>query len=252
MSALPEPENSLHKQAAKFVLDTEQSLAKVLFLALLSHSPTLDRFSSGMFILVGAVFALIVPNLSTIVDLTSPETAKWFMLLLLLGSLCGIAQKFLAVSIAFRVQIADEIETKFRENFAKAEVEERRILQAAEALRVPVATVIDLKRVVEMLISTYPKMLKERARAKARLGERNPLFVHQEASRFLWRQSIWFSAQFILLMTAFALLVLKTDIPPSSTSTQQKELRESPAGRASKASLVPSPSPLRDTLRPPL
>ncbi len=203
-----DPISNLKNWASLHVQNTEREIAKVMFLRLLCHTRTLDAFSNWFLLVVGASFTLIVPNLASVATIIPAEAIRAFLILLIASSLCGIIEKLFAMKVDMRLQTAEALEKDLGSRLRTAEEEEKKILEAAEFWKTPVVTAIDFRRVVETLVSTYPRWLRKRAMKKADAGFRDPLDGFKDASREFWRQGCWFGAQFLFLIAAFVVVAL--------------------------------------------
>src|SRR5690606_17521715 len=191
MSTQPDPIASLKTWASFHVQNTEREIAKVMFVRLLSNSRTLDAFSNWFLLLVGASFALVVPNVAAVVTIVPAGAVRAFLVLLIASALCGVMQKVFAGIVDMRLQMAEALEKDLGERLKAADEEAKKILQASEFWKTPVDVEIDYRRAVGTLISTYPRWMRKRAMKKADAGYKDPLDGFKDASREFWRQSYW-------------------------------------------------------------
>jgi hypothetical protein len=126
-----DPIDNLKNWAALHIQNTERDLAKSMFTQLLSQTGTLDSFSNWFLLLIGASFALIVPNLGAVSKILAFGSIRWFLLLFIAGALCGVAQKFFAMSVDMRLRLAGALEKDWTERLHAAEEEEKKIQAAA-------------------------------------------------------------------------------------------------------------------------
>jgi hypothetical protein len=232
-----DPVENLRNWAALHVQNTERDLAKSMFTQLLSQTGSLDSFSNWFLLLIGASTALVIPNLEAVSKILPFGAIRWFLLLFIGSALCGVAQKFFAMSVDMRLRLAGALEKDWAQRLQAADEEEKKIQAAATHWGAAVDTKIDIHRVVAPVLEVTPNWVKKRAKKKAEAGLKDPLDSYKDGLRAFIRQSWCFAAQCVFILAATVVIAVSI-----GRANQRPEATPGAVTAPAAAGTAPAPS----------
>lgn len=143
--------NRLNKENA------ENALTSAMFSSLVSTSPVIDRFSSWLLAGTGATAALLVANADKLVPFLSNTGFRVVGALLVVSAVFGLLSKTRAVQCQIGTENDQRVRELMRPILDKHLQDEEKIQQAAEARGLPLATELDLGRVIAEFAKPFPR-----------------------------------------------------------------------------------------------
>ena len=152
-------QNSPLKKWVKLTVEnTENTLTKSLFNAILLNGKAFDVFSSWFLLVTGAIFTLLVPNFEAIKHIVDSFTITLFLFLMIASVIFGVIAKYCSITIEVLYNISKAVEKDFPQILTDFENEKEKIEEVAKQNKEIVEINIDLKKVMRPLIQQFPKL----------------------------------------------------------------------------------------------
>lgn len=173
---------------------------------MLFHSEKVVVGSKWLLLLVGGSFAITVPNLNSISEIVSMDTIHYYFTFSIISAICGGVQMLFGNMVRMRLQLANMIEKDLNIILKSKEQEENQIHKSAEMWQMQVDTSLSIQRVITEVLCGFPRWIRKKAIKGTENGSKDPLRNFKDASREAVKQSYWFIAQVLFLLTGYLIL----------------------------------------------
>ena len=198
---------SLENWAKLTVENTEKTLTKSLFNAILLNSKTFDIFSSWFLLVTGAMFTLLVSNLEPIRCIVDSFTITLFLFSMLASAIFGVIAKYCSIMIEILYNISKTLEKDFPQILSTFEIEKEKIEDMAKQSKKQIEVNINLEKVMRPVIEQYPKLFHRFFWKSVEAGKKDPLLNYKKATRYLLRRSFYVTIQIIFFIASLLFFV---------------------------------------------
>jgi hypothetical protein len=188
---------------------TEEELTKELFKSSLLNIKAWDQFSSLLLLILGAVLALIIPNLSAIKDIMCLSSIRWVLFLLLMSSISGLAAKYYFAAAHAVSGVTVTLENEFPKILSKFNAKKKELELMAPEEKVNIN--INVKAVIQPIIDQYPKFCHKFLWKLFEKGKDDILLNYKRITKYALLASLFITLQifFFILVIIFIMINLK-------------------------------------------
>ena len=174
--------NRLNKENA------EQEFASALFFGMTSTSPLADKFSMWLFAGTGATSALLITQISTIIESLSLKGFRMCMFMLIASALSAFIAKYYALRCQIQNDLQTSLNSQLAEIFNSHEESEDRILEIAEKRGIELETEIELQNVINEFKKPFPFWVQWLITRSAKKTEGNRQAGYQYSVKAYYKQ----------------------------------------------------------------
>ncbi|MEW8293609.1 MAG: hypothetical protein AB2651_22045 [Candidatus Thiodiazotropha sp.] len=201
-----ESQEEIDEYASKIHSQTISALVESMVTATASTSPSIDKTSSWLLAGIGATIALIIPNLDRLTIMLGNKNLSLVILLLLLASLFGILQKYLALLINVQLKAMGKTEELAADVIQRHLDKEKDISSLANKHNISIDPTIDFNKVFGLYKLTVPWYMRFNFEKKMRHHFDDPFLIYKKIGRYYGRQTVYALIQ--LFITVFVICII--------------------------------------------
>jgi len=202
----------LENWARLTVENTENTLTKSLFNAILLNSKTFDIFSSWFLLITGAIFTLLISNLEAIRDIVDSFTISFFLFSMLASAIFGVIAKYCSIIIEILYNISKTVEKNFPQILNDFENEKEKIEKVAKESNKKIEVNINIEKALRPLIEQFPKLFHKFFWNSFEDGKKDLLLNHKKAAKYLLRRAFYATIQIIFFIVALLFFVKNVNL----------------------------------------
>jgi hypothetical protein len=212
---LSDRKEELVEEAKTLAKATETKLRGVIWRAIIENATEDEALSNGALILVGAMFALIIPNLRDLFQVFDLVPLKAAFVTLLSSAVLGLMAKAAHRAIKSKID-TNESDRRFEAIYLEYAERLKTLSDEATAFGVEIGDTLDLREIVKPLDSLFPGLARWAIKRLRRGYEKSD---PDRNWRSAYRRSLGYTFavgfQLILLIAAVLLLLINLKRPGS-------------------------------------
>ncbi|MDP3422114.1 MAG: hypothetical protein Q8S10_14475 [Thiobacillus sp.] len=201
-------QQSLSNWAQIVQANTEQRLAKAMFVTVLNSSGIGGAFSGWLLAISGATIGLAISNVESVLKVLNPGEFRTALGFLFASCAAGFFARIAGAYVDLYRQLSTELEATLLLILQEHELEAEKIKNTAGTLVQLPNIEPDLQKALVQFLECFPRPIRWLGMRGMQKGQADPLFVYKRATKIFFAQG-WIVLGQVLLFALFAGCVLR-------------------------------------------